>query len=250
MEKKKGKNSKTVEKKTSNKKTVASKKTTPKKVVSKKSSNNNIPKENVKNLVILFASVIALLGLFIFINVRSVQENNNATNNSTEEYDYSEGEEILVGSNTLVVYFSNTGTTEEAAKRIRDIVNADLIELKPVNPYPLKYETNLPIAQKEQDENARPELKTTINDFEKYDVIYLGYPIWLELNPMLINTFLESYDFTDKTVIPFATSGSSEITKSVENIKKEIPNAIFKEGLLVRNTKDIEPWLKKIGMIE
>ena len=151
---------------------------------------------------------------------------------------------------TLVVYFSHTGNTKPVAEYIHDIVGGDLIRLEPVNPYPEGYSDALDPAKQEQRENARPEIQNTIEHFDSYEVIYLGYPIWWGTTPMLINTFLESYDFSGKTVVPFATSGGTGIAKSIEEIRWEIPSADVKDGLLVRDNEDIIPWLQQLGLYE
>ena len=156
---------------------------------------------------------------------------------TTEEY-----------SKVLVVYFSHTGTTKAVSEYLHGIVGGDLIELEPVNPYPEGYSDALDPAKQEQIDNARPEIANTIEHFESYEVIYLGYPIWWGTTPMIINTFLESYDFTGKTVIPYATSGGSGISQSIKDIRSEIPNADVKDGLLVKSNDDIIPWLQELGM--
>ena len=153
-------------------------------------------------------------------------------------------------SNTLVVYFSHTGNTKTVAEYIHDLVGGDLVRLEPVNPYPEGYSDALDPAKQEQRENARPEIQNTIEHFDSYEIIYLGYPIWWGTTPMLINTFLESYDFSGKTVVPFATSGGTGIDKSIEDIRGEIPSAEVKDGLLVRDNDDIIPWLQQLGLYE
>jgi len=153
-------------------------------------------------------------------------------------------------SKTLVVYFSHTGNTKPVAEYIHDLVGGDLVRLEPVNPYPEGYSDALDPAKQEQRENARPEIQNTIEHFGSYEVIYLGYPIWWGTTPMLINTFLESYDFSGKTVVPFATSGGTGIAKSIEDIRGEIPSADVRDGLLVRDNDDIIPWLQQLGLYE
>ena len=159
------------------------------------------------------------------------------TAETTEEY-----------SSVLVVYFSHTGTTKAVSEYLHEIVGGDLIEIEPVNPYPEGYSDALDPAKQEQIDNARPAIANTIEHFESYEVIYLGYPIWWGTTPMIINTLLESYDFSGKTVIPFATSGGTGISQSIEDIRNEIPDADVKDGLLVKSNDDIIPWLQELGM--
>ena len=154
------------------------------------------------------------------------------------------------GGAVLIVYFSHTGNTKPVAEFIQGLVGGDLVRLEPLVPYPEGYSAALDPAKQEQRENARPKLKTSIEHFDSYKTVYLGYPIWWGTVPMLVNTFLESYDFSGKTVVPFATSGGTGISQSLQDIRKEVPNADVKDGLLVKNNKDIVPWLRKLGLYE
>ena len=149
---------------------------------------------------------------------------------------------------SLIVYFSHTGTTRGVSEYLHSVVGGDIVELEPVNPYPEGYSDALDPAKQEQRENARPEINNKIEDIDSYDVIYLGYPIWWGTMPMLCFTFLETYDFTGKTVVPYATSGGTGIRQSIEDLKEEIPDADVKEGLLVRSNDDIIPWLEEQGL--
>ena len=162
----------------------------------------------------------------------------------------SEQEKTEDRSGVLVVYFSHTGTTKGVSEYLHELVGGDLVEIEPVNPYPSGYSDALDPAKQEQRENARPEIANTLEHFDSYEVIYLGYPIWWGTTPMIINTLLESYDFSGKTVIPYATSGGTGIGQSIQDIRSEIPDADVKDGLLVRSNDDIIPWLQSLGMYE
>ena len=153
-------------------------------------------------------------------------------------------------SKTLVIYFSHTGTTREVAAYLHTLVGGDLVELIPVEAYPEGYSAALDPAKQEQRENVRPAIKDSLDSIEAYDVIYLGYPIWWGTVPMIINTFLESYDYTGKTVVPFATSGGTGIGQSMKDIRSEIPSADVNEGLLVKSNDSILPWLQELGLHE
>lgn len=124
---------------------------------------------------------------------------------------------------TLVVYFSRTGTTRQIAEYIIDFTGADSFEIKAAVSYTdedINYSNSSCRANKEQnDKSVRPEITDTIENIDQYDTIFLGYPIWWGEEPRIIDTFLESYDFSDKTVIPFCTSASSGISTSERNIK-------------------------------
>ena len=160
------------------------------------------------------------------------------------------GDVIDSDTEDLVVYFSHTGTTRGVSEYLHEVVGGDLIEIEPVNPYPEGYSDALDPAKKEQRENARPAIANTIEHFDSYEVIYLGYPIWWGTTPMIINTLLESYDFSGKTVVPYATSGGTGIEKSIKDIRSEIPDGNVKDGLLVKSNDDIIPWLQELGLYE
>lgn len=119
---------------------------------------------------------------------------------------------------TLVAYFSCSGTTEKLAKQIAEIENADLYEIKPKEPYTSKdldwMDASSRSSVEMKDKSSRPAIGNRVEHMETYDVIYLGFPIWWYVAPTIINTFLESYDFKGKTIVPFATSGGSGAGKT------------------------------------
>lgn len=126
--------------------------------------------------------------------------------------------------NILVAYFSRTGNTEKIAEKIVDITGADVFAIEAKIPYTdedIAYNNSSCRANQEQNNKAvRPEISGKIENIEQYDYVFLGYPIWWGEEPRIIDTFLESYDFSDKTVIPFCTSGSSGISTSEKNISE------------------------------
>ncbi|MCD8148160.1 MAG: aldo/keto reductase [Clostridiales bacterium] len=154
------------------------------------------------------------------------------TESKTEETDTDTSEEtdnktadsdnISSGSNILVAYFSCTGTTEQIAGWIADETGASIYEIIPETPYTeddLNYNDSSSRANQEQaDSSARPAISGSVENIEQYDVIFLGYPIWHGQAPRIISTFLESYDFSGVTIIPFCTSHSSGIGSSAENL--------------------------------
>lgn len=127
-----------------------------------------------------------------------------------------------VNSSTLVVYFSATGNTKAIAEDIAEGLQADIYEIVPEEPYTdadLDYnDDNSRSTLEMNDSSARPGISGTIDNFEQYTTIYLGYPIWWGEAPRIMDTFVESYDFTDKTVIPFCTSISSGIGSSANTL--------------------------------
>ena len=137
-------------------------------------------------------------------------------------------------SSTLVAYFSATGNTEGVAQHLQAVLDADLYEIVPAEPYSnddLNYNVSDCRANQEQnDPDARPAIDGTVENMDSYDVIFLGYPIWWGEAPRIISTFLESYDFTDKTIVPFCTSGSSGIGSSAEHLAALAADAAWLEG--------------------
>lgn len=135
---------------------------------------------------------------------------------------------------TLVAYFSYSGGTKQIAEYIRDAAGAELYRIEAAVPYTddiLKYYDSSTRAYIEQNDSAaRPQIANTVADMEKYDVIYLGYPIWYGQAPKIMYTFLESYNFSGKTIIPFCTSGSSGIASSVTNLRPLANNANWLSG--------------------
>ena len=155
--------------------------------------------------------------------------------------------------NTLVVYFSATGNTEEAANYIAAATNADVFELEPVEPYTdddLNWtDENSRVVYEHDNPDARDVelVATTVPDWETYDTVFIGYPIWWNLAPRIIDTFIETHHLAGKTLIPFATSGGSGITNSVGALKKAYPDLNWKEGKLLNRMDEngIREWIGK-----
>ena len=137
----------------------------------------------------------------------------------------------------LVAYFSATGTTRQVANAIKQNLNADIYEILPTVPYTpadLNYGNPDSRTSKEnRDDACRPQISGSVEDLGQYDVIFIGYPIWHGKAPKIIYTFLESYDFAGKTVIPFCTSASSGIGSSATNLHRLAPDAVWKSGARV-----------------
>jgi flavodoxin len=152
----------------------------------------------------------------------------------------------------LVTYFTHSGNTKTVAEKICEQLNAELSELKTVDIYPVKYNLVVDQAKKEITNNYRPELLSTKENLNEYDIIVIGYPMWWYTCPMAIFSFLEQYDFKGKTILPFCTHEGSGLSTSVEDIKKSVPTAIVKEGLAIRGSKVkesdsiIKAWLSKV----
>ena len=123
----------------------------------------------------------------------------------------------------LVAYFSATGTTAKAAKRLADAVQGDLFEIRPAVPYTaadLDWTDKRSRSTVEmQNPASRPEIGSHVDNMAQYDTVFVGFPIWWYVAPTIINTFLEEYDFSGKTVIPFATSGGSGMGRTLDTLK-------------------------------
>ncbi len=152
------------------------------------------------------------------------------------------------GSKSIVVYFSRTGeqygvgviekgNTAIVAEMIVEQTGADSFEILPKNDnYPMTYKELTDVAKEEQNQNARPEIKDTVPNFDQYDTVYLGYPIWWGDLPMICYTFLESYDFSGKTIIPFCTHAGSGNAGTQSKIQSAAPNATVKDVLAIAGT--------------
>lgn len=152
-----------------------------------------------------------------------------------------------VGSKILVAFFSRAdenydvgyiekGNTHIIADMIVEEVGADSFEIVRITPYPKEYKACTDEAKAEQNTNARPELTAEVNNFSDYDTVFLGYPNWWGDMPMPVYTFLESYDFSGKTVIPFCTHAGSGLSGTVETLKSKLGNATVLDGLAIAGT--------------
>ena len=152
----------------------------------------------------------------------------------------------------LVTYFSATGNTARAARLIAAATGADLYEIRPAQTYTEKdldwHDAHSRSSVEMKDPKARPAIQTPKADVEAYDVIFIGYPIWWDLAPRIINTFIESHNLKGKTVVPFATSGSSSITNSAATLKKDYPDLNWKAGKLLNRAteKTVSEWVENL----
>ena len=155
---------------------------------------------------------------------------------------------------TLVAYFSATGTTEALAKQLAEVTGGTLYEIKPEVPYT---SADLDWTDKKsrstiemQDPNSRPAIVKDLEDADAYGTVFIGFPVWWYTAPTIINTFLESYDFSGRTVVFFATSGGSNINKANKQFREQYEALDWKDGkVLNRATKaDVEAWVKSLGL--
>ena len=140
----------------------------------------------------------------------------------------------------LVAYFSASGVTARTAKEMADAVGADLYEIRPEQPYSsadLNWMDKKSRSTLEMnDSDCRPAIAEPVQDMAQYDTVLIGFPIWWYVEPRIVDTFLESYDFSGKTMIPFATSGGSGIGKAEKSLQAHCPNASWIPNEIVQNT--------------
>lgn len=234
-------------------------------------------------IIAIMIILVAIVGIVYMVSNDSLneQENNQLSNTSKEN----EKENIIESNNTsnaenvendnnnssenknLVVYFSmagnvynvgnvEIGNTAIMASYIADYLNTDTFEIIPVKTYPTNHSDLINEAKEEQSQNARPEIKNKINNFEQYDTIFIGYPIWWGDLPQIVYTFLEKYDFSGKTIIPFNTHEGSGSSGTYNTIKNKLKNAnVNTNGLAIQgktarqesSRSTVEKWLKGLG---
>ena len=158
-------------------------------------------------------------------------------------------------SKKLVAYFSASGTTAAVAKTLSEAAGADLYEIKPQVPYTradLDWMNKKSRSSVEMnDKSFRPSLADRDAHVEDYDIIFLGFPIWWYTAPTIVNTFLESYDFTGKTIILFATSGGSGLGKTAADLKDSAPGAVIQDGKLLngrQSRESLAAWVSSLSM--
>ncbi len=153
----------------------------------------------------------------------------------------------------LVVYFSWSGNTESVALEIQDQTGADTFRLVPAEPYTDDYDALLDIAQEEQKNGARPAISGSIENFDSYEVVYLGYPNWWGDMPMILYSFLDDYDLSGKRIVPFVTSGGSGFSNTISTIESMEPGAEVLDGLSLGSSQAVNPgdavadWLSGLG---
>lgn len=175
----------------------------------------------------------------------------------------------MTDAKSLIAYFSRkgdnyvggsivnlpVGNTEVAARKIQSLTGGKLFQVRTSKVYPADYTRTTSVAQDELSANTRPELAEMPENIADFNLIYLGYPNWWGTMPMVLFTFLEAYDFSGKTIIPFCTHEGSGMGNSERDIKKLCPQAKLLPGLAIRGSsvdrsgRDISEWLKKLDLI-
>ncbi|MDE6047676.1 MAG: hypothetical protein K2F56_03510 [Anaeroplasmataceae bacterium] len=200
----------------------------------------------MKKIIVLFLIILSLLG---FTGCNTKQKENNGNTNDMEDDNPS-----ITTSNILIAYFSCTNTTKTIAEYIAKDANGTLYEIVPEIPYTeadLKYYTNCRADKEQNDPSCRPAINGQVKNMESYDTIFLGYPIWHGQAPRIISTFLESYNLSNTTIIPFCTSQSSGIGSSDTNLHSLASKANWMTGRRFSsntNEQTVLEWIKSLNL--
>ncbi|MCM1187476.1 MAG: flavodoxin [Lachnoclostridium sp.] len=174
---------------------------------------------------------------------------------NTESQQAGEENADMQGTKILVAYFSATNTTKGVAEHIANGLNADIYEIVPQEPYTaadLNYNDNNSRTTIEMnDPSARPVISGSVENMEQYDIVFIGYPIWWGEAPRILDTFVESYDFSGKTVVPFCTSGGSGVGSSATNLEKLTNGADWLSGKRLNGSDSqdtVMEWVNGLGL--
>lgn len=235
-----------------------------------------------KIIIGIVVVVMIAIGVGVFCVLGETKKENTSPNETREPNEQVNvgGDDSKVDTNeekTLIVYFSlpeNTGDAKEdstvtvdgeaigntqyIANLIQENTGADIYRIEPVKEYNVNdHQELIDDAKEEQNNDARPEIKTRISNFDEYDIIYVGYPIWWSDFPQIMYTFFELYDFDGKTVIPFNTNGGSGLAGTISTMKNKLKGAnieenafqIYRENMEEAPEK-VQSWLKEIGVLK
>ena len=239
--------------------------------------------KRILGLLLAGTMILALAACGKTDSSETISENENSVSDSTKvqtdssnfandaETDHTaQAEQTEGGSNMLVAYFSlageqygvgviEEGNTSIIAHMIAEQTGADLFEIEAVTPYPTSHSELLDVSRQEMADNARPEIAGTVDNMDDYDTIFIGYPNWWGDMPMIVYSFLESYDLSGKTIVPFCTHGGSGLSDTESSIA-DITGGTMKDGLAIPGTtaqndrdtakSEVTQWLREDGFIE
>lgn len=197
--------------------------------------------------IILSFAVIAIL---VSCGKQTSQSNQNEIKNNTETNQHQI--DIDSDSKILIAYFSWSGHTKELAQEIQSQVGGDLFEIQTKEPYTTDINVLSSQSLQEQRDNIRPALSTHVDNMDQYDMIFIGYPNWWSNMPMPVFTFLEEYDFSGKTIIPFTTYGESGFGNSLSSIHEILKDSTIVKGLAIQEhemedlSNKVKDWLQTL----
>lgn len=223
----------------------------------------------MKKIISLFMALAMVLSLAACSTNQSPsestpEESSSQTNESTSAPSNTNGKNLVVyfsmpdnvDDSTVVIDGETLGNTQYMAYVIQETVGADIFRIEPETPYPTDHDTLVDLAKEEQNDNARPSIKDTIENFDTYENIFVGYPNWWGDMPMILYSFFDEYDFSGKTIIPFNTHGGSGFSDTISTIKELEPNAEVLDGKSIsRNDiqdaeQEIVDWVNSLGLTE
>lgn len=216
----------------------------------------------MKKIITILLSLFMILSFTACGNSEDQTGQGNVENTDTPELQPTETNALanaeapdVQETKVLVAYFSATNTTEGVAEHIASGLNADIYEIVPEEPYTdadLNYNDNNSRTTIEMnDPNARPAISGSVEDMGQYDIVFIGYPIWWGEAPRIVSTFIESYDFSGKTIVPFCTSGSSGIGSSATNLEQLTDGADWLSGKRFNGSDSQETvmeWVNSLGL--
>ena len=179
-------------------------------------------------------------------------ETPSGSNEGAEDSENSDGN----SNHILVVYFSRSGNTENMAKSVANLSCGTLFEIEPSIPYSTNYQETVNRHRQELANNARPEIAYRVDNWDSYNIVFVGFPLWSGNAPMIIHTFMESYDFSDKKVVPFGTSGGSSGSVAYRNLSNDYPDIQFLSGLNLTGSQISSPdgpvrnWLGGLNLLK
>ena len=207
--------------------------------------------------------VALVMAAFMLLSLAACSQSNQTTDQSSvgSTNEVNSNSSVTNDDNTestskiLVAYFSATGTTEGVAETAADVMGADIYEIVPEVPYTsadLNYSDNNCRSTKEMnDPNARPEINGSVENMDQYDIVFIGYPIWWGEAPRIVSAFMESYDFSGKTIVPFCTSGGSGVGSSAKNLENLTSGATFADGQRLNGNAsrdDVTKWIDDLNL--
>lgn len=227
-------------------------------------------KKVVGIVTIVIVLCVVVIGLFLLFNHQELKNKNSGSNNMNESTNKhssdGEGAEQDSSSNTsfdggrvLIVYYSATNNTKGVAEKIAQNLNGDMFEIVPEDIYTsedLNWSNSQSRVSREHDDESLRDVKlttTTVDDWDSYDTVFIGYPIWWGVAAWPVDTFVKANDFEGKTVIPFCTSASSGLGRSGELLEEEANGGDFMEGHRFSSSatdSEITAWLKEIGQLD